>query len=223
MKVAKSTPEVLVADAGDIAADSGATMTGPDRESRPSLDRESILKVAADLFRQKSFRATSLQEVADVFGVQRPALYYYFDSKAEILIEIHDRLLAALMAELEPVRASDASPDEKLRAVLEGQIRTYAENIAELAVFIENETELPEDVYSKARQEKREYGAMIEEIYREGVAEGSFVDVDPKIAVFALIGMTNWMYRWYNRDGSYTIDDLAEIITMLARNGYARK
>lgn len=120
--------------------------TKPSRRSRtrkPELSRESILHVAAEIFRQRGYRATNLQVVADVFGVRRPALYYYFKSKSDILVEIHNRLLEALLAQLDEITAGDMPANVQFAQVITGQIRLYAANIAELVVFIENETELP--------------------------------------------------------------------------------
>src|ERR1700683_5290047 len=103
---------------------------------KKDLSREEILRVAARLFRDKGYRATNLQEVADHFGVRRPAIYYYFANKVEILLEIHNRLLETLMAQLEEISAMELSPDEKLRRAITGQVEVYAANISELAVFI---------------------------------------------------------------------------------------
>src|SRR4051794_41923376 len=60
---------------------------------RQPLRRDEILRVAARIFRDNGYRATNLQVVADHFGVKRPAIYYWFPSKADILVEIHRRFL----------------------------------------------------------------------------------------------------------------------------------
>jgi TetR/AcrR family transcriptional regulator, cholesterol catabolism regulator len=203
-----------------------ASSTNKTRRRRPGqkreLSRDEILRVAARLFRDKGYRATNLQEVADYFGVRRPAIYYYFSNKVEILLEIHNRLLNTLMAQLEEISAMDISPDEKLRRAMLGQVEVYAENISELAVFIGNEAELPAKEGAQARKEKRRYEEMLEQIYRDGVADGTFVDLDPQITMFTLTGMTSWMYRWYKPGGRYSAAEIAESIVSLARGGYVK-
>jgi AcrR family transcriptional regulator len=190
------------------------------RRKVPELSRESILEVAAQTFREKGYRATNLQVVADVFGVRRPAIYYYFDNKADILVEIHNRLLEALMDQLDEIEAMDVPANEKFAAVITGQVKLFAENIAELAVFIENETELPPPVYKRARKEKREYTERLEALYRKGVEEGVFADLPARLVVFATNGMTNWMYRWYDPKGKYTPEEIGAFILRLAQGGY---
>lgn len=184
------------------------------------LSRETILVVAARLFRAKGYRATSLQEVADHFGIRRPAIYYYFANKVEILVEIHTRLLEALGAQLDDIAARDLPAAEKLAQVLNGQVELYAENISELAVFLENEAELPRDVRLKARREKRRYNDLLEELYQEGMDDGSFVRSDPTIVVFALTGITTWMYRWYDPNGGYSPADIARQFLLVVEHGY---
>lgn len=192
----------------------------PDRASgRGSLSRESILAVAAELFRKRGYRATSLQDVADRFGVQRPALYYWFRKKVDILIAIHDPILNGLNDELQRIVALDVDPDAKLSMILESQIAMFMENTAELAVYLGNEAELPEDARQAARRVSREYQATLETIYREGVEAGQFADLDPKVATSALIGMVQWLHRWYRPEGPYRPDEVRDTIMRIARGG----
>ena len=183
------------------------------------LNREEILRVAADLFRVSGYHATNLQAVADVFGVQRPAIYYYFESKAEILKEIHNRLMSDLRRQLDETTALDIGPAEKLARVLEQQVRTYAQRTSDLAVFTQNEVELPKPVLRQIRREKREYQDLLEGLYRDGVAAGELVDMDPKIAIYALIGMTSFMYRWYDPRGTYSAEEIAGMFLRVAQDG----
>ncbi len=197
----------------------GAAGKGAGR--RGELNHEVIIEVAAGLFHTQGYRATSLEQVASHFGVQRPAIYYYFPNKVAILIEIHDRLLHALTEQLDKVAAADLSPAEKLERIVRGQVELYAENISALAVFIENEAELPDKEMRRARAEKRRYGAAIEAIYAAGVAEGAFADLDPKVVVSGLSGLTGWMYRWYDPGGRRSPDEVADILLAMVRGGLA--
>jgi hypothetical protein len=46
------------------------------------------------------------------------------------------------------------------------------------------------------------YEQALREIVRAGIAAGEFRAVDPKIAVFAVLGAINWIARWYTPRGS---------------------
>jgi AcrR family transcriptional regulator len=93
---------VTQADAGLAAA------SPPAPDERPSGDqasgdqasgdqvgastREKILDVALDLFTDQGFDGTSMREIAERLGISKPAIYYHFASKEEILMALHMRL-----------------------------------------------------------------------------------------------------------------------------------
>lgn len=189
-----------------------------DKASRGNLSRDEILRVSAQIFREKGYRATNLQQVADYFGVRRPAIYYWFSRKADILVEIQKRFLDTLTKELESILALDLPTDEKLIRIMTGQVEMFAGSIAELAVFLENESELPEDAQQETQSAKRRYQKAIEELYRKGIKEGIFVDMDPHVAASLLLGLTNWMHRWY-RPGHHAASEIADVITRFACDG----
>src|SRR5690606_2591801 len=56
-------------------------------EQQRELKRRAILRVASRLFNEKGFHGTSLDEIADVLGVTKTALYYYVRSKDALLYE----------------------------------------------------------------------------------------------------------------------------------------
>jgi AcrR family transcriptional regulator len=61
--------------------------------ARPRNDmRERILDVALELFNEQGYDKTSLREIAERLGVTKAALYYHFERKADILLELHFRL-----------------------------------------------------------------------------------------------------------------------------------
>jgi AcrR family transcriptional regulator len=68
-------------------------MAVTDSESKPST-RERILEVALELFNEHGYAETSLREIADRLGVTKAALYYYFERKEDILLELHLRMHA---------------------------------------------------------------------------------------------------------------------------------
>ena len=48
--------------------------------------------MALDLFIEKGYDGTSLREIAEKLGVTKAALYYYFESKDDILLALHMRI-----------------------------------------------------------------------------------------------------------------------------------
>jgi len=75
-----------------------APTAGPDRDDQAGDDqadastREKILDVALDLFTDQGFDGTSMREIAERLHISKPAIYYHFASKEEILLALHLRL-----------------------------------------------------------------------------------------------------------------------------------
>jgi len=70
------------------------SQTEPKTSSRRprGVTRELILDVALELFNEQGYEKTSLREIADRLGVTKAALYYHFERKEDILLELHLRL-----------------------------------------------------------------------------------------------------------------------------------
>jgi AcrR family transcriptional regulator len=83
--------------------------------SQGSQTRERILDVAQELFTRQGYDKTSLRDIAERLQITKAALYYYFERKEEILVELHLRLEvlgASLLDELE------AAPDGAARVTI---------------------------------------------------------------------------------------------------------
>ncbi len=73
--------------------------------------RERILHVATELFTQHGYDKTSLRDIAERLGITKAALYYYFERKEDILIELHLRLHAVGSGVLDELEATPDGPD----------------------------------------------------------------------------------------------------------------
>jgi AcrR family transcriptional regulator len=73
----------------------GGAQHQPAREDRPSSStRERILDIALELFTEQGYDKTSLRDIAERLGMTKAALYYHFERKEDILLELHLRLHA---------------------------------------------------------------------------------------------------------------------------------
>jgi AcrR family transcriptional regulator len=81
-----------------VAEEDAALASAPTRDDQPSGDRagvstrDRILDVALDLFTDQGFDGTSMREIAERLHMSKPAIYYHFASKEEILVALHMRL-----------------------------------------------------------------------------------------------------------------------------------
>ncbi|HKA52525.1 MAG TPA: hypothetical protein VKJ47_02585, partial [Candidatus Binatia bacterium] len=123
---------------------------------------------------------------------------------------------------LQQICAQAVPPEEKLRQIIRHQIRLMADHRNFLSVFFSEEGNLPPEMARRARTERRVYDELIEGVIREGVEAGRLAPLPAKLLSFAILGMCNWLYQWYQPEGSLSVDEVARIFIALAENGYLR-
>jgi len=185
--------------------------------------REIILKRAGELFERNGFTDTSLQDIADAAGIAREGIYYYFKNKTQILLELILPVSQNLMNGLDALLQSDIDSVDKLRAAMRNHLGAFNPDYIEMTLALRN-------VYSEQEDEKlaeltalwKEYEKSWIELIAQGQQRGAFVtDLDPKIVAFGILGMCNWMSRWYDPKRSATIDEIADIFFRLVTDKFA--
>lgn len=106
---------------------------------RPSDTKQRIQQVARELFAQKGVQRTSLQEIAERLGITKPALYYHFGSREELVRSIVQPMIDDAEAQLGALEARD---DVDPRAVLEQQFDFYHERCEDLVMVLTELTTL---------------------------------------------------------------------------------
>ena len=180
--------------------------------------REQIVEVATRLFSRRGFRGTTLDDIAAEIGFTKPAIYYWFDSKEAILFEIHDRIVRGSLERVAQIRANPGRAADQLRQSLLSHVETLLDNRAANEVFSRIQHELSPPRLRTIRRRDGEYESLLREIYAEGVRDGSLRPLDPQVAVGAMLGAVNSMYRWYRpQDGLTSADVVGQVLTILER------
>ncbi|WP_370324186.1 TetR/AcrR family transcriptional regulator [Euzebya sp.] len=190
-----------------------------DRRKRTGRKAQ-IIDVSTALFREKGYHATSLDDIADRIGFTKPAIYYYFKSKEDILFAIVDEIVDGALERMTAIAETDRSPTEKMHDLLAENTRVILENIDANTVFYNERGLLSAEREQAIRQREREYTRLVRQIYIDGVEAGEFTEVNPAVATNTLLGASIWAYRWFDPRGSLTIEEVAEQIATLLLEGY---
>lgn len=188
--------------------------TGPARRrgrppgNMPKEDRhEDVLRVAAALFRLRGYRATRLEEIADELGVTRAALYYYVDTKQELLEQICARSMQTIEDALGEVSAlPDAA--EQLRAFAHAFARNTATDAAR--VFFRDAKELPAESRKELRAGALRVNDGAVELIEHGIASGRFRPVDALVTASGLLAMLNSLPDWVRPDRHGALEDVTD-------------
>jgi AcrR family transcriptional regulator len=179
-----------------------------------------IADVAARLFAERGYHATSIQDLSDATGLQRGALYHYIEKKRDLLYSIHERFIDPLLAEAREIEARQEPPDVaimELAHALMNVISTYHDQVT---VFLhEWNTIADEPEWKEVRKSRREFEAIIQRVVERGVSEGMFKIDDVRLATLAFIGMINYSYQWYRPGGRANPDRVADVFGSIFLNG----
>lgn len=181
---------------------------------------EEILRVAADKFGQQGYQATTLDEIAAAAGISRAAFYLYFPNKEELLHRMYNQVISTSQAAIEHIVAEGLPVSEKLRRIIRHQVRYMATNIPLAQVFFSEIFNLRPELGQWVKRANRAFGAVIERVVSEGVQKGELIPVHPKQFTYALMGMCNWMHRWYRPGGEWAPDTVAEEFIRILESGY---
>jgi len=188
-----------------------------------SVRRQRIVDTAVELFHRKGYRATTLDDLAQELGITKAALYHYVESKEELLFIIYTQALQSIFKETYRIAAMDFPPDEKLRRIIQNHIVNIIVREQPLFfVFFTEENQLPEKYYGMVREKKKEYDRILREIIQEGINRGLFHEDDPRLLGYAIVGMCNWLYKWYRPDGPDSPDEIADQFIRILERGYLR-
>ncbi|WP_236787783.1 TetR/AcrR family transcriptional regulator [Amycolatopsis sp. GM8] len=186
--------------------------------------RDEIIRAAAHVFRERGVEATTLRDIAEATNTDRASLYYYVSSKEEVLREIVRQALGRDIAAAEKVRRRRAATPDKVRALIEAMVTSYADNYPHMNVYIEDLRrisrqggEWAEDIMTRTRR----YESVVHSILEQGRADGSLrTDVRVEIAALALFGMVNWMHRWYHPGATWAPREIADTYAKIFLQGY---
>jgi len=207
MVTSTAAPGIGVFPAAKSAAARRRARTAPspwtsegDRATRRELKRQAVLHAAAQLFNERGFHGTSLDDIAQRLSVTKPTLYYYVRSKDEILMECVRTALEMMRDEIARVRQAGGRPLDQLATCMRVYAHIVLQDFGRCVIRI-GEDPLP----APRRKELRRLKAGIDHEFRrlieDCIEEGSVAPCNAKLAAFMLAGALSWIGRWYRADG----------------------
>jgi AcrR family transcriptional regulator len=171
--------------------------------------RGEILHAALATVRVRGYHATTLDDIADRLGIRKTALYHYFPDKDAILYACHRESLNELDRLIQDSAACCASNRERLAYLIREHVRVMTEKLEGSPLAFEVSALSPERRAEVIAGRDR-YEHVLRDVVAAGVKSGEFRAVEPKIAVFAILGAINWIARWYDPEGGARGTDLGE-------------
>lgn len=183
--------------------------------------RERILREAAALFRMQGFNGTSVRDLAQAVGVTKSSLYHHFPSKQALLAEILETTVDRTTPAVRAIAGSGVSASEKVRQAVAQHIVELVADRDNVACFIEEGRFLAPAYLNTYIAKRDRYEQYFRQIVEDGISSGEFRPVSVRLATLALLGMCNWVVRWYRPDGEFSTEEIASQFGQLAVGGLA--
>jgi len=185
------------------------------------MKRRMALETAARAFNERGFYRTALDDIAAELNVTKAALYYYFESKDEILYECHSVAIQSLTSTpLEEMSDRTMSGLEKIERLVRRYVPMIVQSFGRCLVLVGTQPLEPEN-RAKCRAGRRQTNDLLVGLIREGIADGSIARRDPKLASYFVFGLLNWIAQWYEERGPRSLDEITREAVRFVVNGLA--
>jgi AcrR family transcriptional regulator len=163
--------------------------------------RDEILNKAANLFRKKGFKGTSMQDIAKEVGILKGSIYYYFNSKNEIFQEVLDKGFNPLLNNAVYIFNKKEKPKKKFQMLIQRHLQYILQSELSIPIFYEKREKDLDTQIQNYVESRNKYEKILRSVLEEGIKQGEFPEVDVNLTVFTILGMINWIIQWYNPNG----------------------
>jgi AcrR family transcriptional regulator len=189
------------------------------RQRNQDIKRDAVLQTAAHMFLEQGYRRTSMSELAKRLQITKPALYYYFRNKEEILVECYRAGITLIETLLDKALVSRGTGLDKVKAYIEAYAKSIVLYDFGRCVAMLDENELSPETRKEVRALKRRIDTSIRGYIEEGITDKSIAPCDARLASFAVSGAINWIGTWYKPFGPLSGVEIADHFTQLLTEG----
>jgi AcrR family transcriptional regulator len=179
----------------------------------PDATKAALLSSAVTLFDKHGYDATSVQQIVDDAGRTKGAFYHYFESKEDLLRDLHDKFIDYQLEMAHAVLERDEPADVLLKdlvvSVLMEPLGLYK---SEISVFLHEYKFLSEEAFEEIRVKRDEFEGCVVQLIERGISSGVFRPLGPpRLLAFGVIGMCAWSHTWMETGGRVTPRAIGEM------------
>ena len=187
-------------------------------------DQGDVLSNAARLFREKGFERTSLKEIAEACNMLPGSLYYRYNSKEALLVELMRRGVDLVTAEVESAYASSDDPVERLRLCINAHLRALLVDSDAVYVLLFEWRALGPEAREEIIELRDQYESLWAGILETMIAQGVVrKNIDGRLLRLIGLGALNWVATWFDPNGAHSLDTIGDLIWQIALDGVINK
>lgn len=175
--------------------------------------RDQIMHAAAELFSANGYAGTSVGAIADAVEISPAALYWHFQSKEALLVELCEEAIDSYGRRLDEALTGVSGPAEQLRKLAAAHTEAVLTDPKVARGTLFSAYTLVHSVsaanYRRIHDRQRDQLERWRRVVDAGVHEGEFHLADSAVTVFALTDVCEAVGSWANPDGPLTPRDIA--------------
>lgn len=181
-----------------------------------------IYEVAARIFYEKGFSATRNEDVADEVGMLKGSLYYYIDSKEDLLFGVMRMAYDSLGDHLVATTDFEGDELERIRFFVVGYVQLVIDNLVPIAVLERDFRSLSPERQREVVHWRDEYESFLRDLLRAGQDAGLIRrDIDVEMQSILAFTQMHGLHTWYKPSGSRSAPGIAELIADFVLHGIA--
>jgi len=194
------------------------------RNGGDQLRQAELLQIAADLFAERGYVATTVRDIADAAGILSGSLYHHFDSKESMIDAILSTFIEDTLASYEAIVAEGLSPRQTFERLVQASLGSMTTARSAILIY-QNESRLlaQQPQFAYLREAHRRFERIWTRVLERGIEAGEFRDsIDPKL-IYRLVRDTVWAApRWWRPGGSLKPERITEQYVGVLVDGIAR-
>lgn len=188
------------------------------RAELAALKRQRTLDAATELFYEKGYTNTTLDDVAIRLGVTKPFIYTNFGSKPDLLVEICRIGVGSALEEVDRVLANGDPDPQTLRRFIPRYIDAVLRHQKNIAINIREEKNLLPEHARELAEMRHTFMSRIETLLTRASAAAGHTLSDPHVSAFTIVGAISWSTFWYSPTGRLSAEDLSKKMTEAVLN-----
>jgi TetR/AcrR family transcriptional regulator, cholesterol catabolism regulator len=128
------------------------------------------------------------------------------------LYVIHDYFISYVLTKAQEAISASTRPTEKMQKIIQSFVKVFDLYKPHISVFYQESIYLKPPYVEEIQKKRQMYKEIIFSVIKEGIDKGEFRSELPvEITGMSILGMVNWSYKWYKRDGEKTIEEIGHI------------
>jgi AcrR family transcriptional regulator len=182
-----------------------------------NLDRrKQIRRLAAEMFFERGYEATTMRELAAAIDIKTASLYYFFPNKEQILFDLIESVVKQLVLGARHLVDNERTHEQRLASLVVNHVVLHAMRPKESTLGDSELRSLTKKHLRANVRHRDEYERLVVDVLEAGGSDGAFSLIDTKLTAYAIIAHSSHVGTWYRRDGRMSVGDVAEVYVDLA-------